>query len=92
MKLSPNQIQALARKILDHWKETHVVHFKADERVVQEKIEAVFRKEIQKEIDLDREVHAMLDQLERSHGGQFERHKMYPMLRNKMAKEKKVIL
>ncbi|MBX3039466.1 MAG: DUF507 family protein [Bdellovibrionaceae bacterium] len=92
MKLTPNQMQALAKKVLDHWKQNNLVQFKADEKDVSEKIVAIIRAEIQKEVDLEKDVHAMLDQLERSHGGQFERHKMYPILKNKMAKERKLIL
>jgi hypothetical protein len=92
MKLSPNQLHVLAKKILEQWKASGVAELKADEKVVLERIVALMKGEIQKEIDLDRAVHAMLDQLERSHGGEFERHKMFHLLKNKMAKEKKVIL
>jgi hypothetical protein len=92
MKLTPNQMQALAKKVLDHWKQANVVQLKSDEKVVIEKMVAIIKGEIQKEIDLEKDVHQMLDQLEKSHGGQFERHKMYPMLKSKMAKERKLIL
>ncbi|HRO67158.1 MAG TPA: DUF507 family protein [Pseudobdellovibrionaceae bacterium] len=92
MKLTPNQMQALAKKVLDQWKQNNLAKLKADEKVVTDKIAAIIRAEIQKEVDLEKDVHSMLDQLERSHGGQFERHKMYPILKNKMAKERKLIL
>lgn len=92
MKLTPLQLQAVAKTVLDHWKKANVVRLKGDERVVLEKMVAILRGEIQKETDLERDVHAMLDQLERSHNGQFERHRMYPLLKSKMAKERKVIL
>lgn len=92
MKLTSHQIQALGKKVLDHWKKNNLVQFKVDEKVVLDRIGAILKNEIQKEIDLEKEVMAMLDQLERSHSGQFERHKMYPILKNKMAKERKLIL
>jgi hypothetical protein len=92
MKLTPPQLMALAKKTLEQWKAINIVHFKADEKIVLEKMAASLKNELQKEIDLEKEVHKMLDQLERSHQGQFERHKMYPMLKAKLAKEKKVIL
>ena len=63
-----------------------------DEKTLLEKMTGILRAETQKEADLERDVHAMLDKLEASHGGQFEEHKMYPMLKQKMAKERKVIL
>lgn len=92
MKLTSNQMLALAQKVLDQWKQNNLADFKVDEKIVLEKIQGVIRAEIQKEIELEKDVNAMLEQLERSHGGQFERHKMYPMLKNKMAKERKLIL
>lgn len=92
MKLTPLQLQALAKKVLKHWNEANLVRPKVDEQALLEKMVGLLRAEVQKEVDLDRDVHAMLDKLEASHGGQFERHKMYPMLKQKMAKEKKVIL
>lgn len=92
MKLTPGQMQMLAEKILSHWKKQNLVTFKADEKVVLDKIISVMKKEIQKEIDLDHEVNKMLDQLERTNAGEFQRYKMYPILKQKLAKEKKVVL
>lgn len=92
MKLTSPQIQTLAQKVLAQWKKSNLAHLKVDEKVILEKIESIVRAELQREVELEREVHAMLDKLERSHGGQFERHRMYPLLKSKLAKEKKVIL
>lgn len=92
MKLTPQQLQALATKVMAHWQKSNLVRFKADEKAVLDKMQSLLRAEVQKEADLEKEVYAMMDQLERSHGGQFERHKMYPMLKAKLAKERKVIL
>ena len=92
MKLTPQQMQALADKVLEQWKESKLVHLKAPEKDIQEKILSVIRAELQKEADLEREVNAMLDRLERTNPGEFERYKMYPMLKQKLAKDKKVIL
>jgi hypothetical protein len=92
MKLTPGQIQALAHKVLDHWKKQNLATFKADEKIVLTKVQDVIKAELQKEVDLDREVNKMLDQLERTNAGEFQRYKMYPILKQKLAKERKVIL
>ncbi len=92
MKLTPGQMQSLARKVLDHWKKQNLVTFKVDEGVVLNRVLEVMKAEIQKESDLDRDVNNMLDQLERTNAGEFQRYKMYPILKQKLAKEKKVIL
>ncbi len=92
MKLTPLQLQVLAKKTLEHWKKAGLVQLKADEKEVLDHMVSVMKAEIQKEIDLENEARKMVDQLERSHSGQFERHKMYVMVKNKLAKDKKIIL
>ena len=92
MKLTPGQMQTLAHKVMDHWKKQNLVTFKVDEKDVHNKILDVIKGELQKEVDLDREVNKMLDQLERTNAGEFQRYKMYPILKQKLAKERKVIL
>ncbi len=92
MKLSTTQLHMIASKVLEAWKQQHIVVFKADEKVVLDRLNAILKTEIQKEIDLDRDVNAKLEELERTNAGQFERYKMYPLLRKQMAKERKLIL
>ncbi len=92
MKLSTPQLQAIASKVLENWKRQNIVVFKADEKEVLARMNAVLKAELQKELDLDRDVNKKLDELERTNAGQFERYKMYPLLRKQMAKERKLIL
>jgi len=70
----------------------NIIHFKSDEKKVLETMVALVAKELQRDVDLDLEVNQMLDQLERSNPGEFQRFKMFQMLKQKLAKEKKVIL
>ena len=92
MKLTPLQMQKLVEKVFEHWKRQNVIVFKEDEKkAFAAAVEAV-RLEYQKEADLDYEVNKMLDQLERTNSGEFERYKMYPILKKKLAKDRKVIL
>ena len=92
MKLTPQQMQIIVEKVFNHWKQQNIVTFKADEKKALERAVAALREDYQKELDLDRDVNKMLDQLEKSNPGEFQRFKMYPMLKQKLAKEKKVIL
>lgn len=92
MKLSAQQIQVLAEKILNQWKTQNVVVFKDDEKKVLARIVEVIKEDYIREEALDRDVNAMLDQLERSNPGEFQRYKMFPILKQKLAKERKVIL
>lgn len=92
MKLTPLQMQKLVEKVFEAWKKQNMVTFKADEKKVFERALNAVKDEYQKEADLDKEVNKMLDDLERTHGGEFQRFKMYPILKQKLAKERKVVL
>ncbi len=92
MKLSTTQLQMIASKVLENWKQQNIVIFKKDENVVLARMNDILKAEVQKELDLDRDVNKKLDELERTNAGQFERYKMYPLLRKQMAKERKLIL
>jgi hypothetical protein len=92
MKLTPLQMQKLVEKVFDALKAQNIIQFKEDEKKVFARAIDAVKAEYQIEADLDREVNQMLDQLERTHGGEFQRYKMYPILKQKLAKEKKIIL
>ncbi len=92
MKLTQLQVETIANKVLNQWKKQNLITFKVDEKKVLSRMIEELKKDLQKEQDLELEVNRMLDQLERSNPGEFQRYKMYPILKKKMAKEKKVIL
>jgi hypothetical protein len=92
MKLSAPQIQVLAEKILTHWKKQNVVVFKEDEKKVLARVIEIMNEDYQREAQLERDVNAMLDKLEETNAGEFQRYKMFPILKQKLAKERKVIL
>lgn len=92
MKLTPLQMQKLVEKVFEHWKKNNVITFKEDEKKVMARALESIKAEYDKESALDLEVNKMLDQLERSNPGEFQRYKMYPILKQKLAKERKVVL
>lgn len=92
MKLTTSQIQRLSEKILKQWKAQNLITFKVDEKIVLKTIVDVITLNLKKEEQLDQDVKDLMDQMEREHEGQFQRHKMFPMLKQKLAKERKFIL
>ncbi|MBC7742163.1 MAG: DUF507 family protein [Bdellovibrionaceae bacterium] len=92
MKLTASQIQRLSEKILNQWKSQNLITFKVDEKVVLKTIVDAITDDFRKEEMLDNDVKALMDQMEREHGSEFQRHKMFPMLKQKLAKERKIIL
>ena len=94
MKLNDKQIRTISQLVFESLKkETQSpVTMKVEDKVVLEKIQSVIQGNIRDEQDLDREVDKMLDDLERSHGGEFQRYKMFGMVKKKLAEQKGFVL
>ncbi len=92
MKLSPVQITKLVEKVFETWKAHQMITFKETEARALDRAVLSVKEDYQAEAELDNDVNKMLDQLERSNPGEFQRYKMFPMLKQKLAKERKVIL
>ncbi len=92
MKVTDKQMKRMATAILNALKEQKVITFKEKEETVLERATALIRADFQREMELDREVNRMMDDLERQNPGEFQRYKMFPMLKKRLAKEKGIIL
>lgn len=92
MKLTLLQRQSLIEKVFNLWKANENVTFKVDEKKCMERALAALAEELQKEEAIEAEAHKMVEQLERQHGDGFQRHKMFQLIKAKLAKDKKVIL
>lgn len=93
MKLTPSQIQRLAEKVLQQWKSQNLITFKVDEKVVLQTMKDTITADFKREEELDREVFAMIETLIEEHGDQsMQRGKMFPMLKQKLAKDRKIVL
>jgi hypothetical protein len=85
-------MQKLVEKVFEHWKKNNVIVFKDDEKKVMARALEAVKADYQQEAQLDIDVNKMLDQLERTNQGEFQRYKMYPILKQKLAKERKIVL
>lgn len=92
MKLTATQLQVIVERVFKHWKQKNIVTFKDDEKKILQRGIELLKEDLQKEVELEKEVHKKLDELERSNPGEFQRHKMFQLIKAKLAKEKKVVL
>jgi len=92
MRMTEKQIKRLVHYVFKDMKAGQVITFKEKEEKAFDRACKVIAHELQREIDLDKEVHRMMDDLERQNPGTFERYKMFPLLKKRLAKEKKVVL
>ncbi len=92
MKLTPLHLQAIVERVFKLWKQKNIATFKEDEKKVLSRGIELLKMELQKELDLDKEVIKKLDELEKTNPGEFQRHKMFQLMKIKLAKDRKVIL
>lgn len=92
MKVSEKQMKRMAEAILKGLKEQKVITFKEKEEIVCERALNFIKGDFIREQELDREVNRMMDDLERQNPGEFQRYKMFPMLKRRLAKEKGIVL
>lgn len=92
MRWTPAFSNYLGRLLLNEWQKHKAVDLKVDEKELLSKIHSIISEELDKEKQLDEEVNKMLDDLEKTHSEQFERYKMFPLLKKKLADKKGVIL
>lgn len=92
MRLSQNQLLRIARLVVKQVHASPAIQPKVDDEVIEKTVIAVLKKNLEEEAQLDREVEAMMEQLERQNPGGFERYKMYPLLKKRLAEQKGFIL
>lgn len=92
MRMSKSQIEKMVRKVFDELKANNLITFKTPEDKTFKRATELIEKEYEIEVSLDREVHKMLDDLEKQNPNGFQRHKMFHMLKRKLAEQKGIIL
>jgi hypothetical protein len=92
MKISDKQMKRMADAMFRGLKAQKVVTFKDKEETVLARATEIIRADFFREAQLDQEVNRMMDDLERQNQGEFQRYKMFPMLKKRLAKEKGIIL
>lgn len=90
--MTEKTMKRIAQAILDGLKAQKVIQFKEKEDVVLARATEIVRADFIREMELDQEVNRMMDELERKSSGEFERYKMFPLLKKRLAKEKGIIL
>lgn len=92
MRLNTFQIESLGKKILNELAEKNIVTFRSGkEEAVRRAIE-IITEDYQMEQELETEVNKALDRLESQGTDGFDRHKMFKMMKQKMAEEKRMVL
>ncbi len=94
MRLKKDQIERLAGTILADLDTAKLVSLKGERKTVLEAIGGVITDDIKSEDDLEAEAERILDRTLRATGGEagIDRHKMLKMIKEKLAKDRKIVL
>ena len=92
MKLTGIEIERMVRKVFDQLKSQNIMQFKESEDKAFKRAVELVQAEFDEEAKLDIEVNKMIEDLERQNPNGFERYKMFPLIKRKLAKQKGIIL
>lgn len=94
MRLKDEQIARLAEKVLTDLEAKKLMVAKQGRGALVEAVKAAIAKDVKAEENLEKDAEALLEQTLRSMGGggDIDRHKMLRMIKEKLAKERKVVL
>lgn len=81
----------LSELITKHIQSDKEMQLRTEEKSLQESICYIINKNFQEEKDLNKEVEDMMDDLE-DQGETFERHKMRPLIKSRLAKKRGFVL
>ncbi len=93
MKVREEQVRRICGTVLSRWKEKGLIRPKADDDVLLEKMVGEVMADFRREEELDREVKAILEK----HSGELERsqassHLMFQKIKERLARERKIVL
>lgn len=92
MRLNTFQVESLCKRIIAGLEEKKLVEFRDGKEKALKKAIEVVEGDFEDERDLEAEVNKRLDALESEQSEGFDRHKMFKMMKKKIAEEKGIIL
>ena len=94
MRLKKEQIERLSDIIFSDLETAQLISLKTDKKQILETIRGVIINNMKSEEDLEKEAERILDQTLRATGGgtEIDRHKMLRMIKEKLAKERNIVL
>jgi hypothetical protein len=92
MKMTSHQIDSLVRRVVLGLEKKSLVTFNKSKEAILNRAKEIIVADYAKESQLEEEVQRMLDDIEKEQTDQFERHRMFKMLKTKIANERGIIL
>lgn len=90
--MTQNHIESLVRRVLLELEKNKTISFNKSKEAILSRGKEIIINDFNREAELEKEVMRMLDDIEREQGENFERHRMFKMLKKKVAEERGIIL
>ena len=81
-----------AKKLAKGFESQKGIQLLKDSEAIAQEVGLILSRDLEKEKELEKEVTRLLDELEQAQPGGFDRGKMRPMLKKKLAEKKGIIL
>jgi hypothetical protein len=93
MRLRDDQIGRLSERVLGDLERAGLITPKQERRALLAAVQSAIALDLKMEETLERDAEALLEQTLRAHGGAgIDRHKMLRMIKERLAKERKIVL
>lgn len=93
MKIREEHVQRICRTVLSRWKEKNLIRPKADDDVLLGKMIGEVMADFRREEELERDVHAILEKHSRELAdSQASSHVMFLKIKERLARERKIVL
>lgn len=86
------QIDSLVRRVLLELEKKKLVTFNKTKEAILARGAEIILGDYEKEAELDKEIKAMIDHMEQEKGDNFDRHRMFLMMKRKIADERGIPL
>ncbi len=81
-----------AKKLVQTFENQKEIQLLKDSESVTREVILILSRDLEKEQDLEKETTRLLDELEQTQGSSFDRGKMRPLLKKKLAEKKGIVL
>ena len=90
--MTQNHIEGLVRHVILGLKQKNLVKLNQSKEAVLKRAGEIIKANFEEEDQLEQEVMKMLDEIEKQQTDSFERHRMFKMLKKKIANERGIVL
>lgn len=92
MRMKPDQIKTVCQKVLQTLKSKGLLHAKKGDTEILHRMEEIFAADLRVEDDINDQAQKILDQYAQKMGANFDRQKMFQLIKKQLIKDKGLVI